>query len=233
MQSLWIGESLSAMEQLCIASFLHHGHAFHLYAYGEVAGAPQGTAILDANEIIPADKIFRYQNGSFSGFSNFFRFKLLLDRGGWWVDLDMVCLKPFDFLTAYVFSAERDGDACVPNSGAIKAPRGSDFSRYCWEVCQSKDSAQLRWGETGPRLVGEALQELGLQGYLQGPETFCPIRYRSWEQVLDPEFNMQWDRNTRAVHLWQELWRRNRRDKNQRYPPKCLYEQLRSAYLDP
>ena len=30
-KSLWIGDQLSRLEQLCIKSFLYHGHEFHLY----------------------------------------------------------------------------------------------------------------------------------------------------------------------------------------------------------
>ena len=35
-QSLWIGPSLSKMEQLCIKSFVDHNLEYHLYTYGEV-----------------------------------------------------------------------------------------------------------------------------------------------------------------------------------------------------
>ena len=52
-QSLWIGDRLSAMEQLCISSFLRQGHAFHLYVYQETAGIPAGTVVLDGNRILP------------------------------------------------------------------------------------------------------------------------------------------------------------------------------------
>ena len=57
-----------------------------------------------------------------SGFSNFFRYKLLLERGGWWVDADMVCLRPFAFDKEHVFASEvSKGVTCV-SSGAIRAP---------------------------------------------------------------------------------------------------------------
>src|ERR1043165_6249395 len=97
-QCLWIGPRLSAMEQLCINSFLRHGHEGHLYADGGGDARPAGTVVRDGREILPAERIFFYSDhDSPSGFANFFRYKLLLDRGGWWVDTDMVCLRPFDF----------------------------------------------------------------------------------------------------------------------------------------
>ena len=106
-QGLWIGSQLSVMEQLSIASFLQNGHEYHLYVYDEPKNIPAGTLVKDATEILRASSIFQYkQCPSYAGFSNFFRYKLLLERGGWWVDTDTVCLKPFDFPEQYVFSSE-------------------------------------------------------------------------------------------------------------------------------
>src|SRR5664280_1029416 len=62
---------------------------YHLYAYDEIFAVPLGTKVLDARLVLFVDRIFRDRNGSYSGFSNFFRYKLLLDVGGWWVDLDL------------------------------------------------------------------------------------------------------------------------------------------------
>ena len=106
-QGLWIGDHLSTMEQLSIASFLDHGHEYHLYVYQPVSNVPTGTSVKDAYEILPESMIFQYRkHPSYAGFANFFRYKLLLDVGGWWVDTDTVCLRPFDFASDYVFSSE-------------------------------------------------------------------------------------------------------------------------------
>jgi hypothetical protein len=39
------------------------------------------------------------------------------------------------------------------------------------------------------------------------------------------------DEATHAIHLWNEMWRRNQQDKNHQYHPDCLYEQLKRKYL--
>src|SRR5215472_15544124 len=106
-QSLWIGDRLSVMEHLCISSFLRNGHSFHLYAYQDIAGIPPGTVVRDGNEILPASRIFTYrEHQTYAGFANFFRYKLLLENGGWFVDADTVCIRPFEFEDDYVFSSE-------------------------------------------------------------------------------------------------------------------------------
>ena len=159
-QSLWIGDALSTLERLSIASFLDNGFEYHLYVYQEVASVPRGTLVKDAREILPETMIFRYTRfESYSGFSNYFRYKLLLERGGWWMDTDVVCLKPFQFDRPHVFSSEpgREGGECVA-SGIIKAPVGSPAMRFAWETCLRTDPKTLFWGETGPRLVAEAVR---------------------------------------------------------------------------
>ena len=78
-QSLWIGDSLSKMEQLCVKSFVDNGHTYHLYTYGNVANIPEGVIVKDGNEIVPENQIFRYKNGSLSAFSNLFRLSFLLN----------------------------------------------------------------------------------------------------------------------------------------------------------
>jgi len=80
-QSLWIGESLSNMEKLCISSFLKNGHPFHLYVYDEVKGVPEGTILKDASKILPPNMIFKYKDhDSYAAFANLFRYKLLLEK---------------------------------------------------------------------------------------------------------------------------------------------------------
>jgi len=106
-QSLWLGERLSPLERLCAYSFMRHGHEFHLYAYNELVGVPEGVVMKDANEIIPQKKVFVCRRGSFAVFSDWFRWALLYRRGGWWVDMDVVCLKPFVFDSPIVFSGDR------------------------------------------------------------------------------------------------------------------------------
>lgn len=230
-QGLWVGDKLSTMEQLCIVSFLHHGHRFQLYTYGAVENVPAGTEICDGSQVIPHSAIFRYNNGSLAGFANFFRYKLLLENGGYWVDLDTICLKPFDFSQEYVFSAEMHHGTPIVASAVIKVPQGSAFCKYAWNVCQSKDVQNLVWGETGPWLTADGVERFRLRQYVLGPEVFCPIDPDTWEEIFDPNGRATFGSNTRAIHLWNELWRREGLDKNASYAPCCIYERLKLTYL--
>ncbi|HEX8847851.1 MAG TPA: glycosyltransferase [Pyrinomonadaceae bacterium] len=231
-QGLWIGPELSVMEQLSISSFLRNGHQYHLYVYDEVRNIPWGTIIKDAGEILPSSSIFQYKHQpSYAGFSNFFRYKLLLERGGWWVDTDTICLKPFDFTEEYVFSSEMCRGVEVITSGIIKAPVGSKVMAYAWGVCQTKKPENLVWGETGPRLTAEAVKLLALEKYKKPYQVFCPLDYPEWRRVLEPDFDMVIGESSYGIHLWNEKWRAAGQDKNARYHPDCLYERLKRRYL--
>ena len=232
-QGLWIGPELSEMERLSICSFLKNGHEYHLYCYDQVANVPRGTKVKDANEILPRSSVFQYQHqASYAGFANFFRYKLLLERGGWWADTDLVCLRPFDFPEEHVFGTEICDGSEVVTSGIIKAPAGSTAMAYAWTVCQSKDPARLRWGETGPKLVAEAVDKYSLQQYVKPHHIFCPVSYLDWREILKPESGELPVETSCAVHLWNEMWRAAGQDKNARYDPRCLYELLKRKYLD-
>ena len=42
---LWVGDTLSTMERLSIASFLAQGYEYHLYVYQTVSNVPRGTIL--------------------------------------------------------------------------------------------------------------------------------------------------------------------------------------------
>lgn len=232
-QGLWIGPELSVMEQLSLSSFLLNGHEYHLYVYDDVKNIPCGVVLLDANQILPSSSIFQYKRRpSYAGFANSFRYKLLLERGGWWADTDTICLKPFDFPDEYVFSSEINhrGREVVTNC-VIKAAAGSSVMAYAFGVCETKNPARLVWGETGPRLMAKAVKKFSLERYRKTHQTFCPVDYEEWRRLLRPGVDLLLDERTYAIHLWNEMWRAAAQDKNAQYPETCIYEKLKRAYL--
>jgi hypothetical protein len=220
------------MEQLSIRSFQAHGHQFMLYVYDDIDGVPPGTILMDANRVIPASRIFTYrEHRTYAGFANFFRYKLLLEKGGWFVDADMVCLRPFDFQGDYVFSSEGLEQRQLVNVGAIKAPPGSAVLEYAWRACERMDTAALTWSQCGPALFGAAVGAHALGPHVQPWPVFCPVHFSAWRRVLDPSAPWQFLPETRAIHLWNEQWRRSGQNKDARYDAACLYERLRQCYL--
>jgi hypothetical protein len=220
------------MEHLSIASFLANDHSYHLYVYDDVKHVPAGAILEDAEAIVPASMIFKYKDAdSYAGFSNYFRYKLLLDRGEWWVDTDVVCLRPFDFEEAYVFASEvTSSGAELTTSAVIKAPAGSRLMRFAWESCLSKEPHKIEWGETGPRLMQQAVARFQLERFRKPYTTFCPVTHPRWRSMLEADAGPMLPGDAYAVHLWNELWRRAGQDKNGLYPASSLYERLKRRY---
>ncbi len=236
-QSLWIGAHLSTLERLSIQSFLDHGHQYHLYAYRELPDLPAGAVLMDASGILSAERIFQYRDrSSYAAFANVFRYKLLLERGGWWADTDVVCLRPLDLADEHVFASETiqwramQGPRTVVGSCLIKAKAGSAAMALAWRICLTKDWTALSWGEIGPRLVAQVVEAEGLQRFVQPPAAFCPIAYHEWRQLIDPQ-PPSLPAETYAVHFWNEMWRLADQDKDADYPPGCLFECLKRRHL--
>jgi len=58
--SLWIGERLSWLEQLCLKSFADAGHHITLYSYDPIENVPDGVETADAGEILSGDPMLRH-----------------------------------------------------------------------------------------------------------------------------------------------------------------------------
>lgn len=260
-QGLWIGGELSIMEQLSIRSFLAHGHEYHLYTYGDVKLVPSGTVIQDGNEILPASQVFTHQSGwgmgSYAGFADLFRYHLLRQKGGWWADTDVICLKPFDFTAEYVIASTWEGEWGSPATNCVlKIPKQSELAVFLDDESRQKDPKHLQFGDIGPHLVQTAVAKFNLSDRVVSHQTFCPISWRSVQQkiaYLDQPLTVQhamqtakrWVRSLRypnrhanrvttesyAIHLWNEIWRQERLDKNATYHRHCWYERLKAQYL--
>jgi hypothetical protein len=220
------------MERLSIQSFLDHGYAFHLYTYRTVENVPAGAIVLPGEDILPANEIFCYQKGfgkgSYAAFSNCFRYKLLLERGGWWTDLDCVCIRPMDFSDEHVVGNERTPEGVVrTNNGLIKAPRGSRLMAYCCNACQKVDLARIIWGQIGPRLMTQAVATAGVPVRLLDPVAFDPVDYWNVWQLISAE---RLPRDCYAVHMWNSRWRHEHLDPDAVYAPTCIYERLKRRY---
>lgn len=239
--SLWIGNRLSTLEVLSMVSHLHHGHTYNLWTYGSIENVPTGVQVRDGNDILPEADIFCYEVGEGAGgvsaFSNLFRYKLLAERGGWWVDSDVVALKPFDFNEEFVFASERNRHGySSPTTCVIGCRHPNNVLGDCYKLAKhlkETSGPKLLWGSLGPKLLERVIFSwpLGDLGeYVCSPSTFCPVNW--FDVEFDPPCHMQVDLSrSHAVHLWQEMWRRRGIDKDGTYSPDCLFEKLKDAIL--
>lgn len=252
-QVLWVRGDLSRLELLSVRSFLAHGHPVHLYSYAPPQNLPPGVTVLDAATIVPADRAplapgSPFGRGTMGSFSDYFRYQLLTLRGGWWSDLDVVCVKPWRFAApALTASTQELGYGRIANGFAMRFPAGHPVMRACLAALAPADLRQLDIGQTGPQLIHRVMQELGAGDLMTAPSVFAPIAWnagfqlvRTWRERLSleelkqrvrrPHLSVRFTRDTVAVHLWNETWRSEGRAKDAVYPRSCLYERLQRRY---
>ncbi len=253
-QGLWIGDQLSPIEELCIRSFQYHGHEFHLYAYQPLKNVPSGVIMHDANDIVPAEKIYRSDGGRLSSFANMFRWVLLNARGGQWVDMDMICLKPFDFTDEIVFGFQ---DERTVNTAVLRFPKGHILTTIMKKVCddvnifqpidtpksvakkivrkvvfgKEKSRARTRFTEPGgPDYFTKFLVHYDLLQYAKPVNWFYPISSKSALDVFaSAEKTKQAVKESYAVHLWNgALGHKSEFDEGG--AEESLFDQLRAQY---
>ena len=62
------------------------------FSYRNYDNIPAGTLVRDARDIRPEEAIFHDAHNSLAPFSDWFRMKFLSQEGGFWVDMDVICL---------------------------------------------------------------------------------------------------------------------------------------------
>ncbi|MBI2740187.1 MAG: hypothetical protein HYX38_27030 [Rhodospirillales bacterium] len=253
---LWIGPRLSAMERLCLKSFVDVGYDVELYRYDEVEGVPDGVRSCDAAEILPRDQIFQRKSGFGAGgyaeFADRFRYHLLHAKGGWWFDMDFAAVRvkpePTDLLIASTWEFEYG--QCAVNAAMWCSPgdpRMAELARRADEILSRET---FDFGATGPFLVQSFIAERGLEANVAPWWEFCPFPWRMqnrmayrtntdwakdcvrhvWQLYKEhtrPDFRAGYIRSgTRAVHWHNEIWKASGKDKDARYHPWSPYGRL-------
>lgn len=253
-QSLWIGKSCSVIERLAMCSFIKSGHEFHLYTYDDVANIPEGVIIKDANTIISENNVFLSHN-SYAHFADWFRWKMLNKIGGYWVDMDLICLKPFDFSDKIIFGKEQYNSASI---GVLRFPKGHELTSYMVKRCENPNLIEVtdsikvkarklkrkilmgnrisntKWGEAGgPWGFKQALLKFGLWDAGKPYTYFYPVHSSHWKYIFDETFENDTALffNTYAIHMWNEMINKDASfNRNGVFPAKSLFEHLKSKY---
>jgi hypothetical protein len=228
LNSLWVGEDLSYIEQLCLLSAKAVGHPFTLYSYqpDKLRNVPKGIELRDAREVMSEPHLTRYFDIGWAALgSDFFRYALLAKNIGFWVDMDCYFLKALDFDTPYVFGWENERTI---NGAVLRIPAQSDLledlrtlptNNWCppffgpkrklafyWTLLTNGSvmPEHLPWGSFGPALITYLVKKHGVASYAQPKSVFYPVSYDDSELLLDsPERVETMIRpDTRVIHMW-------------------------------
>jgi hypothetical protein len=208
---LWVGR-IGPTQRLSINSFLSNGHPYRLWAY-EPQEVPNGTILADANEIVPKSVLDRWPDRPhrLQTFANYFRYELIHKYGGWWMDLDCICVRPLVFDAPYVFCSidgvrQRPQLADLPChiiNGAFKAPKGAAFLQDI--IKKIKDQALTGdypdFGIWGTVVFTRTIFDYGLDFFKAPANIFIPFGFQDVVRIYtDPTLKIpEW---AYTVHLY-------------------------------
>lgn len=231
---LWIGEALPPLAELCIRSYQDHGFTFQLLVYAPPKNLPEGTILLDANEILAESELFTHSTGSLAPTADRIRYKFLAERGGLWTDMDVVCLKQFVPPDQPWFALQEPG---IANLAVLSFPAGHEVMtalerqmadpaepmgwddpgqlavKSCWRASMpdvKQRQMHAEWSLGGPEGFTRALKHNDLFHLAEPQSTFNPVHYTGWRWSFDGTLfeGHPLFSDTLAIHLWAELQRR-------------------------
>lgn len=243
--SLWIGDRLSWLEQLCLKSFADAGHKTVLYSYSDISNVPEGVALADASKIFPAEPMLKHaRTGSPAIHADLWRLNLLQQTSEIWVDADMYCYRPFEFPTDHIFGWEKENLVC---NAVLGLPRDSEAlgqlmeflkDPYAiapwlkpWQKRELLEEAEAgrpvhlteqSWGFTGPAAVTHFLKATGEIRHAEPVDTFYPISFKDRNHMIRKRFNIteRLSDQTRGVHFWARRMKPRLQEKENNVPMK-------------
>jgi glycosyltransferase involved in cell wall biosynthesis len=212
--SLWIGDRLSKLELLTLESFVRHGHEFHLWLYDDlVTPLPKEIVIEDAAKVIPRRLIFKKRSSDLKGgvgaqsygpFSDLFRYKALYEKGGYWADMDVTCLRPFNIPEPYLFRAHRIGVM----GNIMKCPQGSGVMERAYQRALASAGRDSEWLLPN-RILSTEVRESDLSHFVRS--NFC--NEDEWQLIvpmLEADFNVP--KHWYGIHWLNEMHRTIRKN---------------------
>jgi hypothetical protein len=209
----------------------------------------------DASQILPRNTLFRHKRTqSLAAFADWFRYRLLYERGGIWVDADMVCLRPFDYENEEVYAWQ---DEKYINNAVLGLPAGHSLAAWLATCCENPNQMlpyddfsvrfrklrrrvlggdrrdNVRWGENGPKGLTQAARHFGYAEKALPSWHFYPVSPLNFRRLFQSGAGRPLEfQSSRAVHLWNHLLEeRAGFDKNGRFPLDSPFELLCARYL--
>src|SRR5262245_941944 len=178
----WHGGPLPLYAWPCMRSFIERGHAVRLYAY-EPLEMPRGVLAADARTILPIEEIVRYHG--IEAFADVFRYELLFREGGWWADVDVLCLTDRLPAAMYAWAEEEPG---VVNNAILKFPKAEPLVAEMAKRARTLARQVKPWGAAGPRLLSAALRSFAPDDKAGSTSAFYPLHWLDAPQLLSPGY---------------------------------------------
>ena len=217
--SLWVGGQLTKVQEVSLASFIYYGHSLTLFVYDDAIIVPHGVAKADARVILPETSLFLVE-GSYSAFSDVFRYNMIDKTSLAWVDADTICLSNDWNFSDEIFAGKEysvDGSDELVVGGVLSLKPDSEILNYMISRSTNTDKTTMQWADIGPKLVTEAFNKFSYLHYAYPPNVFCGIKFTDWYDLWDPSklrdiLNLY--NTSKSISVYNQMLTRNGIDKN-------------------
>lgn len=213
-------------------SVLRCGHDVTLYAYERPKNLPLGVDWQDAAEILPRDKFMLFKNTQPALGSDLFRYHLMAQSKGLWIDTDVLLLQPIVRTQSDVFGWQ---DAMRINGAVLYlAQKGkllADIMAFVAEehpipafyservrhqlatrkqIGKAMHVKDLPWGVWGPDALTYYISINGLTKTAKSPAVFYPVHWSHAHHVFSSNHDIteKLQPETMAIHLWNAMLRK-------------------------
>ncbi|MBO9464050.1 hypothetical protein J7443_02315 [Tropicibacter sp. R15_0] len=229
--TLWIGPDLDWLHQMCLSSFVYHGHKVTLF----YAGSDQAPIVPDGVITRPAADIWDPAEHGYGGapasmVSDLFRLYLLMQTEMIWIDADVLCLQPFPEKPYHV-GWEPSGTV---NGAILRLPKESatlnsliewfedpEFVPHWMTETQQAKVAEAEPGKrlvtafklvrpsVGPRALKHTLRAKKEKRFISPAEVYYPVRGVYTDVLFSPFGGVEpgLTEETLCVHLYASMIR--------------------------
>jgi hypothetical protein len=221
----WHGQPFSLYEKACVSSFLKCGFDVNVWVF-DFLDVPNGANLKNASEFFKISEInnFTQDNvkGSLAAFSDAIRYHILNQYGGWWFDTDCFCLKnekDFELLSKNKRIIAGWEDDKNINGAVLSFPDKSiakESLELFEDICK-KQNYIFNWGDIGPKLITSLVDITNTHRDILSTDYFYPIHYKETLTFFEPSLTNDISKkveNSFVVHLWNEIIRKNKINKN-------------------
>lgn len=198
--SLWIGNKLGEVHAACLRSFVNKGHRVVLHSYGKPEDTPKGVEIFDARKLMKESEIVRTATGNLALASDIYRYRILKEGLGLYIDCDVYCVKPIKD-DEYILGWETQ---YTVNGAILKVPHDSQILKELMLAAENpyfippwfrnkkalryklkkalgfpKPVSKQEWGTIGPLLITYLVKNLMLQENVSPIDFYYPMHHQN------------------------------------------------------
>ena len=217
----WAKGPISELEYLCMKSFIDKKYKLLVWSYDDGLEIPPEAKLRDANNVIDESKLFLNRQGSYAGFSDYFRYKVLNRFGGLYSDTDVIAVRPATELPKSQFlvteHSKQNTFKSYINGNVIYNPTPSKGNVIDLALAYTRrfPKEDIQWSEIGPALLSAIVSIYPRHDFVIQPPMFAnPIPWWECPQKLLQDDLSILDDNCFFFHCYNETWKRAGIDKN-------------------